>query len=231
MILSNQIVVACVQASVKARRPPYRAHGNFNASPRLSDGYHGAGRSAHKVTRSYPDHHCLSFVGIQVWRRDFHRRCECFVSGPRGSKTWPLMTQVVRLARFETGFVLKKWSESRIAGVVRSGLILKHYVNGKTLGLDKSGPRREVIRLLRWSGTEVILYREDTSTLTHSFNLSDPYMQMSYIWAKIIVKRGPSLCTVWSNGYEQPSTSMFRAATGSNQPSSSTSWKFTYSLK
>ena len=30
-ILSNQTVVACVQASVKARHPPYRAHGNFKA--------------------------------------------------------------------------------------------------------------------------------------------------------------------------------------------------------
>ena len=29
---------------------------------------------------------------------------------------------------------------------------------GKTLGQDKSGPRREVVRLLRWSGAEVILY-------------------------------------------------------------------------
>ena len=29
---------------------------------------------------------------------------------------------------------------------------------GKTLGLDRSGRRREVIRLLRWSGTEGILY-------------------------------------------------------------------------
>ena len=29
---------------------------------------------------------------------------------------------------------------------------------GKTLGLDKSVPRREVVRLLRWSGTEFILY-------------------------------------------------------------------------
>ena len=28
------MVVACVQASVKVRCPPYRAHGNFNASPR-----------------------------------------------------------------------------------------------------------------------------------------------------------------------------------------------------
>ena len=29
---------------------------------------------------------------------------------------------------------------------------------GKTLELDNSGPRREVVRLLRWSGTKVILY-------------------------------------------------------------------------
>ena len=28
---------------------------------------------------------------------------------------------------------------------------------GKSLGLEKSGPRREVVRLLRWSGTNVIL--------------------------------------------------------------------------
>ena len=29
------------------------------------------------------------------------------------------------------------------------------------------------------------MYREDTSTLTHLFNLNDPHMQMSYIWARI----------------------------------------------
>ena len=40
----------------------------------------------------------------------------------------------------------------KVVRVPNSGLM------GKTLGLDKSGPRREVIRLLRWSGTEVILY-------------------------------------------------------------------------
>ena len=52
-ILSNQTVVAFVQAAVKARRPPYRAHGNFNAWPRLPGEYHGAGRSAHKNHRGY----------------------------------------------------------------------------------------------------------------------------------------------------------------------------------
>ena len=104
-----------------------------------------------EVTRSYPDNHCLSFVGIQAWRRNFHRRCECSVSDSRSSKNCPLVSQVVRLARFETGFVQKKWSESRIAGV-----ILKHYVNGKNS--DKSGPRREAVRLSKWIGSEVILY-------------------------------------------------------------------------
>ena len=100
----------CVYASVKARRPPYGTHGNFNASSRLPDKYHwGAGA----------DNYCLSFVGTQAWRRDFHRRWECSVSDPRGSKHWPLMSQVVSLARLETGLVQKKWSESRIAGVVR----------------------------------------------------------------------------------------------------------------
>ena len=34
---------------------------------------------------------------------------------------------------------------------------------GKTLGLVKSGPRREVVRLLRWSGTEVIMYSKSNS--------------------------------------------------------------------
>ena len=52
-ILSNQTVVACVQATLKARRPPYRAHGNVNASPRLPGKYHGAGRSPHKDHRGY----------------------------------------------------------------------------------------------------------------------------------------------------------------------------------
>ena len=71
-----------------------------------------------EVTRSYPDNHCLSFVGIQVWRLDFHRRCECFVSGPKRLEN--LIRDVPGpLRRFETGFMLKKWSESRIAGVIR----------------------------------------------------------------------------------------------------------------
>ena len=35
------------------------------------------------------------------------------------------------------------------------------------------------------------MYREDTSTLTHSFNLNDPHMQMSYIWARMMLKRPP----------------------------------------
>ena len=39
-----------------------------------------------EVTRSYPGNLCLWFVGIQAWRRDFHSRCECSVSDPRGSK-------------------------------------------------------------------------------------------------------------------------------------------------
>ena len=48
---------------MKAQRPPYRTHGNFNASSRLPDKYHwGAG----------PDNHCFSCVGTQAWRRDFH---------------------------------------------------------------------------------------------------------------------------------------------------------------
>ena len=47
------MVVAYVQASVKARRSPYRTHGNFYASPRLPVKYHGAGHSAHKEYRGY----------------------------------------------------------------------------------------------------------------------------------------------------------------------------------
>ena len=47
--------VAGVQASVTARRPPWRVHDNFNAYRGLS-------------VKSYPDHHCwLSFVGIHAW--------------------------------------------------------------------------------------------------------------------------------------------------------------------
>ena len=38
------MAIACVQGSVKARRPPCSAHGNFNASPRLPTKYHGAWR-------------------------------------------------------------------------------------------------------------------------------------------------------------------------------------------
>ena len=37
------------------------------------------------------------------------------------------------------------------------------------------------------------MYREDTSTLTHSLNLNDPHMQMSYIWARMKVKRAPGI--------------------------------------
>ena len=37
------------------------------------------------------------------------------------------------------------------------------------------------------------MYREDTSTLTHSLNLKDPHMQMRYIWGRMIVKRVPQL--------------------------------------
>ena len=36
---------------MKARHPPYWAHGNFNASLRLPVKYHGAGRSAQKDYR------------------------------------------------------------------------------------------------------------------------------------------------------------------------------------
>ena len=39
-----------------------------------------------EVTRSYPDNHCLSFVGIQAWRLDFYGRCECSVSDPKDTK-------------------------------------------------------------------------------------------------------------------------------------------------
>ena len=46
--------VACVQASMKAGLPPYKAHGNFNASPRLRNKYQGgAGRTAHEDHRGY----------------------------------------------------------------------------------------------------------------------------------------------------------------------------------
>ena len=47
------MVVACVQASVKAQRPPCRAHGNFNASPKMPAKYHSAGRSALKDHGGY----------------------------------------------------------------------------------------------------------------------------------------------------------------------------------
>ena len=52
----------------------------------------------------------------------------------------------------------------------------------------------------RWLSSLVNLfniYREDTSTLTHSFHLNDPHMPMSYIWAGKIVKRAQAVlcCT------------------------------------
>ena len=50
------------------------------------------------------------------------------------------------------------------------------------MGLDKSGPRREVVRLLRWSGTEVILYIdhnnywcEINTILSQNTGLADPW--------------------------------------------------------
>ena len=61
------MVVACVQASVKAQRPTYRTHGNFNASPRLQINIMLQGVQLTRtieVRRSYPDNHCLLFVGI-----------------------------------------------------------------------------------------------------------------------------------------------------------------------
>ena len=33
------------------------------------------------------------------------------------------------------------------------------------------------------------MYREDTSTLTLSFNPNDTHMQMSYFWARMMVRR------------------------------------------
>ena len=68
----------------------------------------------------------------------------------QGIKKLTLDILGVPLSEDETGLVQKKWSKSRIAVVVRLGLIHNHYVNCQnTLGLDKSGPRREVVRLLR----------------------------------------------------------------------------------
>ena len=36
-------------------------------------------------------------------------------------------------------------------------------------------------------------YSEDSSTPTNSFNLNDPHMQISYIWARMMLKRDPYL--------------------------------------
>ena len=36
------------------------------------------------------------------------------------------------------------------------------------------------------------MYKDDTSTLTHSLILNDPHMQMSYIWARMMLKRAPA---------------------------------------
>ena len=45
------MAVVCVQASVKALRPPCGAHGSFSASSILRAKYHNAGHSAHKDHR------------------------------------------------------------------------------------------------------------------------------------------------------------------------------------
>ena len=86
------MVVACVQASVKARRPQKRAHGILmpHQDCQLNITVQGVQlKRTTVVTRSYQDNHCLSFVSIQAWRRNFHRRCECSgsVSDPKGLKT------------------------------------------------------------------------------------------------------------------------------------------------
>ena len=86
--------------SCTSKRPPCRAYGNCNASPRLPDKYHDTGRSVHKQAyrrdyrvKCYLDNHCcLEFVGIQAKRRDFHCSCECSVCDPRGEKKLPLVS-------------------------------------------------------------------------------------------------------------------------------------------
>ena len=89
-----------------------------------------------EVTRSYPDNLCLSFVGIQVWRRDFHRRCECLLCH------WCEVR----------GFVLKKWSESRIASLVRLRVNpqalrqWENFVTGQKWSETRGGPLIEVVR-------------------------------------------------------------------------------------
>ena len=47
------MAIFCAQASMRARRPPCRAHGNFNASPRHLAKYHDAGHSVYKYHRGY----------------------------------------------------------------------------------------------------------------------------------------------------------------------------------
>ena len=66
------MTVARVQASVKARRRPCRAHDNFNVSPRLPSKYHAAGGSQ------------LGVVSV---------------SHPGGSINYFLVSQMVCLAR------------------------------------------------------------------------------------------------------------------------------------
>ena len=60
----------------------------------------------------------MLFVGIQAWRSDFHSRSECSVSD-KGVQKIALDVPGDLLGEVETDLVQKKWSESRIAGVVR----------------------------------------------------------------------------------------------------------------
>ena len=71
--------------------------------------------------------------------------CECSVSDPVGLKKLTLdvpgvplrCKKVIRVRKSEVG-------------------VLRVNFNGETLGLDKSGPRREVVCLLRWSGGHTV---------------------------------------------------------------------------
>ena len=64
--------------SVKARRPPCRAMAILMPQQdfQLSSTVQG--------TQKFDGLIQMLFVGIQVWRLDFHHRCECSVSDPRG---------------------------------------------------------------------------------------------------------------------------------------------------
>ena len=99
---------------MKARRPPFRAHSNFIASPRLPDKYHGAGPSAH---RDNDDNRVLiTIADCRLWASK-HRGATLIVrvnalSVSQWNKKMTLDVPGAPVSKVENGFVQKSSSSS-----------------------------------------------------------------------------------------------------------------------